>query len=64
MEIKWRNPITGELFIHKESEGRKELLYDNFNTNGGIHSHAVWNDGKISYLRDINSPFILDDRIK
>ncbi|MDA3923993.1 MAG: hypothetical protein PF904_04750 [Kiritimatiellae bacterium] len=62
-EVKWANPNTGEKFIHRESPGRRELLFDINGNCGGNHSHAVWNNGNLSYLRDVNSPNITDDSI-
>ena len=60
---RWTNPNTGETFIHREGPGRRELLFDIKGNQGGTHSHAVWNDGQLSYLRDINSNNITDDHL-
>jgi len=60
--VKFTNPITGETLIHREREGRRELLFDIYGRDGGRHSHAVWNNDRLSYLRDVNSASSVNDR--
>lgn len=63
-EIRFQNPVTGELLVHREREGRRELLFDIRGDRGAEHSHAVWNDGQLSFLRDVRSSCITDDRFR
>jgi len=63
-ETRWRNPLTGELLIHREGPRRRELLWDIHGDKGDDHSHAVWNNGQMSYVRDVNSPLVTDDKFK
>ena len=51
-KVNWVNPNSGERYIHLESEGRKELLYGILDNQGQDHNHAVWNNNKLSYLRE------------
>lgn len=51
-DVKWKNPHTGEKLIHREKEGKRELIYGIHGSEGERHGHAVWRDGSLEYHRD------------
>ncbi len=62
-QIKWVNPNTGEMLIHREGGDRRELLFDIYGPEGDEHSHLVIEGGRVRYVRDKSSMTITDDRM-
>jgi len=51
---KWKNPDTGELFIHRESAdgSHRELLYGIYGGDGATHDHAVFEHDRPIFIRE------------
>ena len=60
----WTNPNTGETFVHREREGRRELLFGIYGNQGGNHGHAVWNNDRLAFLRERDGRVVADDRLR
>jgi len=51
-KVKWKNPETGEKLIHREKDGKRELIYGIQGGDGERHGHAVWREDSLEYHRD------------
>ena len=63
-DYKWTNRNTGETFVHREREDRRELLFGIHGHRGGSHGHAVWNNDRLSFLRERDGRVVADDRLR
>ena len=56
--VRFTNPITGETLIRRETPTGHDLISDIYRDQGGDHSHAVWENGRLVFVRQKGSPTI------